>query len=148
MAGHLKVTKTTKTILQIYFWPGIFQDESDYCKTSEVCQRSQVKRPTKAQTIPMPLIQRPLQKIVMDLVRPLPRSKNSNRFIFTICVYTTRYPEAIPLLCTEAPRIAKELLKLFTRVGVPEEVLTDRSTNFMSSLLEVSHLLQIIRELV
>jgi hypothetical protein len=94
----------------------------------------------------MPLVQKPFQRIAMDLVGPLPRSKSGNRFILTICDYATRYPEAIPLPSTEAPRIAKELLKLFTRVGVPEEVLTDQGANFMSSLLEeVYRLLQIKR---
>ncbi len=40
------------------------------------------------------------------------------------------YPEAIPLL---AHRIARELILLFTRVGVQEEVLSDQGTNFMST---------------
>ena len=71
----------------------------------------------------------------MDLVGPLPRSKNGNRFILIICDYATRYPEAIPLPSTEGPRIVKELLKIFTRVGVPEEMLMDQGTNFMSGLL-------------
>ncbi len=62
----------------------------------------------------MPLVQKPFQRIAMDLVGPLPRSKSGNRFILTICDYATRYPEAIPLPSTEAPQIAKELLKLFT----------------------------------
>ena len=146
MAGHLGVTKTMKRVLQRYFWPGVFKDVSDYCKTCEVCQRSQVKRPARAQMVPMPLVQKPFQRIAMDLVGPLPRSKNGNRFILTICDYATRYPEAIPLPSTETPRIVKELLKIFTRVGVPEEVLTDQGTNFMSGLLgEVYCLLQIKR---
>ena len=146
MAGHLGVTKTTKRVLQRYFWPGVFKDVSDYCKTCEVCQKSPVKRPARAQVVPMPLVQKPFQRITMDLVGPLPRSKNGNRFILTICDYATRYPEAIPLPSTEAPRIAKELLKIFTRVGVPEEVLMDQGANFMSGLLgEIYHILQIKR---
>jgi len=45
-----------------------------------------------------------------------------------------------------APRVAKELIQLFARVGIPEEILTDQGTNFMSSLLEeLYHLLQIRR---
>ena len=146
MAGHLGVTKTTKRVLQRYFWPGVFKDVSDYCKTCEVCQKSQVKRSARAQMVPMPLVQKLFQRITMDLVGPRPRSKNGNRFILTICDYATRYLEAIPLPSTEAPRIAKELLKIFTRVGVPEEVLMDQGTNFMSGLLgEIYRILQIKR---
>ena len=37
----------------------------------------------------------------------------------------------------EAERIiAKELVKLFAHVGIPDEILTDQGTNFMSTLLQ------------
>ena len=63
-----------------------------------------------------------------------------------ICNYATRYPEAVALPKVIAPRVAKELIQLFARVGIPEEILTDQGTNFMSSLLEeLYHLLQIRR---
>ena len=34
-----------------------------------------------------------------------------------------------------AERIAEEFIKLFARVGIPEEILTDQGSNFTSSLL-------------
>ena len=64
--------------------------------------------------------------------------------ILVLCDYATRYPEAIPLRSIEANRIAAELVKVFARVGVPEEILTDQGTNFTSQLLhEVYNLLRI-----
>ena len=43
-----------------------------------------------------------------------------------------------------ASTIAEELIKLFSKMGVPEEILTDQGTNFTSRLLdEVYRLLQI-----
>ncbi len=146
MAGHLGIKKTTNRVIQRYFWPGVFKDVTQYCRTYEVCQRAQTRKPVRAPLIPMPLVKIPFQRIAMDLIGPLPRSKRGNRFILTICDYATRYPEAIPLSSTKAPRIARELMLLFTRVGVPEEVLTDQGPNFMSALLEeVYRVLQIRR---
>ena len=82
----------------------------------------------------------------MDLVGTLPRTQRGNRYIFVLCDYATRYPEAIPLPSTEASRIAKELVKFFSRFGIPEEVLKDQGANFMSGLLEEIYLwLQIRR---
>ena len=96
--------------------------------------------------VPMPIIAKPFQRIAMDIVGPLPRTQHGNRFILTICDYATRYPEAIALPSIEASRIAKELITVFARVGIPEEILTDQGTNFMSTLLgEVYRLLQINR---
>ena len=82
----------------------------------------------------------------MDLVGPLCRTHRGNRFIVIICDYSTRYPEAIPLSNTEAVRIARELVGVFARVGIPDEIHTDQGPNFMSSLLqELYQLLQIKR---
>ena len=52
-----------------------------------------------------------------------------------VCDYVTRYPEAMAIHSIEAERIAEELIKLFARVGIPEEILTDQGSNFTSSLL-------------
>ena len=147
MAGHLGVNKTRNRILNRYYWPGIFKDISTYCRSCEVCQRSQRRGASvRAEMISMPLIGKPFQRIAMDVVGPLPKSKSGNRFILTICDYATRYPEAIPLPSTEAERVAKELIKLFSRVGIPDEILTDQGSNFMSSLLQETYsLLQIRR---
>ena len=146
-AGHLGTNKTRGRILKCYYWPGVFRQVADYCKTCEVCQKSQRRRHLRqAEMISMPLIELPFQRIAMDVVGPLPRSRSGNKYILTICDYATRYPEAIALPSTEASRIAKELVSLFSRVGIPEEILTDQGPNFMSALLqEVYHLLGISR---
>ena len=136
-AGHLGITKTKDRVLQRYYWPGVFKDIAEYCRTCETCQRCQPRGTQfKAKMIPMPLISKPFQRIAMDIVGPLDRSRSGNRFILTICDYATRYPEAIALPSTEATRIAKHLVELFSRVGIPEEILTDQGTNFMSALLQ------------
>ena len=136
--------KTKDRILRRYYWPGIFRDIADYCRTCKVCQRSQPRRPAKAKMTPMPLIPKPFQRIAIDIVGPLPWTQRGNRFILAICDYAIRYPEAIALSSTEAPRIAKELVGVFARMGIPEEILTNQGTNFMSALMEeVYRLLQI-----
>ena len=73
--GHLGITKTKDRILQRYYWPGVFQDITEYCKTCEVCQRSRGRRPAQAPMLPMPLIQKPFTRIAMDLIGPLPKTK-------------------------------------------------------------------------
>lgn len=63
-----------------------------------------IKKPVKAGMIPLPLKTHPFQRIAMDLVGPLPRSKRGNRYILTIVDYVTRYLEAIALPSTGAVR--------------------------------------------
>ena len=53
-----------------------------------------------------------------------------------MCDYATRYPEVITLKKFTAPAVAEELIELFSRHGVPREILTDQGTNFTSQLLQ------------
>ena len=65
---------------------------------------------------------------MIDIAGPLPWIQRGKRFILTICNYGTQYPDAIVL-----PR---ELINLHSRMGIPDDILTDQGTNFMLSLLE------------
>ena len=144
MAGHLGRRKTTDRIFHRFYWPGLFRDVHDHCLACEQCQKSSPRGNRRAPLVPLPIIDAPFKRIAMDIVGPLPRSSSGKRFILVICDYATRYPEAIALRTIDAPRIAKELITFFARVGIPEEILTDQGTNFTSQLLkEVYRLLQI-----
>ena len=58
--------------------------------------------------------------------------------------YATRYPEALPLCAATAKAVAKELMLLFSRVGIAREVLTDQGSCFMSRVMkELLSLLQV-----
>lgn len=72
----------------------------------------------------------------MDIVGPLGRSRNGSWYILVVCDYATIYPEAFPLQNIKARQIANWLIQLFSRVGVPREVVTDQDTNFLSALLQ------------
>lgn len=93
--------------------------------------------------MPMPLVPQPFHRVAKDVVGPLPRLKIGNRLL-TFCDYASRYPEAVVLPSVEAPCVARELVTIFSRLEIPEQILTDQSTNFMSATLEeVYQLLQV-----
>ena len=61
----------------------------------------------------------------------------------------TRYPEAVPLKKITTEAVAEALFDIYSRVGIPEEVLTDQGTQFLSECMqEVSTLLNIKVSLV
>ncbi|XP_072178202.1 uncharacterized protein [Diadema setosum] len=137
-AGHLGVGKTQQRLMQNFYWPGIFRDVSEFCKTCGPCQKcaSQTRGISKAKLVSVPVIGSPFRKIAIDIVGPLPRSKKGNRYILVVCDYATRHPEAVPLPSIEAERVADELIRIFSRVGIPHELLSDQGSNFMSLLMK------------
>lgn len=146
MAGHFSTKKTSSRILSEFWWPGCQADCGRFCKSCDMCQRIYPKgKVPKAPLGDMPLVDIPFQRIAVDIVGPLdPPSYKKNKYILTIVDYATRYPEAIPLPGIEAERVAEALVDVFSRVGVPREMLTDLGTQFTSDLMhEVSRLLSI-----
>ena len=144
LSGHLGKEKTTRQILQHFYWPTLYRDVAEYCRSCGACQKTSHRRPPKAPLVPLPIIDELFSRIAMDIVGPLPRSRSGNKYVLVLCDYATRYPEAIPLKSIDASHVAEELVKLFARVGIPEEILTDQGTNFTSQLLtEIYHLLHI-----
>ena len=48
----------------------------------------------------------------------------------------TRYPEAAALKSNEAEAVAEAKVNMFTRISVPEEILNDQRTQFVSNVLK------------
>ena len=144
LAGHLGRNKTIRRVLQRFYWPGVCRDVANHCRCCPECQKAQSRRAQPAPLVPLPVMAEPFSRIAMDIVGPLPRSRSGHKYILVICDYATRYPEAVPLHSCEAERIAEELMKLFSRVGIPKEILTDQGSNFTSRLLaELYAMLQV-----
>ncbi|XP_064087252.1 uncharacterized protein LOC135201883 [Macrobrachium nipponense] len=98
-SGHFGVNKTFYKLTKHFYWPGIHSDVKAFCKTCHVCQM--IGKPnqklTKAPLEPIPAMEEPFHRVIVDIVGPLPKSKGGNQYILTIMDRSTRYPEAIPL---------------------------------------------------
>ena len=93
MAGHLGMKKTRGI-----FWPGIFDATEKNCRSYPKCQKGSSRtKVIKVPLVQIPWIDEPFQRIAMDMVGPLPRTKRENQYVLIRCDYATRYPEAIPL---------------------------------------------------
>ena len=137
LGGHLGNRKTRPRLMQNFFWPGIFIDVAHYCRTCSVYQKTVQKgRVFKAPLIPIPPIDEPFSRVAIDIVRPLIRSDKGNRYVLVLCDYGTKYPEAIPLKTIDAETVANTLVEIFSRTGIPHEILYDQGSNFMSATMQ------------
>ncbi|XP_062615055.1 uncharacterized protein LOC134276789 [Saccostrea cucullata] len=144
LGGHLGTKKTLDRIMSNFYWPGIQGDVRRYCQSCDICQRTFPKgKVTKVPLEKMPLIDTPFERVAVDLVGPLsPITDKGNRYILTVVDYSTRYPEAVALKNIDTETVAEALVEIFSRVGIPKEVLSDMGTQFTSNIMkEVGRLL-------
>ena len=144
MGGHLAYQKTIDRITSQFYWPNIHAEVKRYCQSCDVCQKTIPRG--KVGKVPlgqMPLIGIPFQRVGVDLVGPI-KSENSRKFqyILVLVDYATRYPEAIPLKNIRAITVAEALVDMYSRLGIPQEILTDMGKQFVSEVMrEVARLL-------
>ncbi|GFO24236.1 gypsy retrotransposon integrase-like protein 1 [Plakobranchus ocellatus] len=136
--AHLRIRRTKDMVLSNFYWLGVDGNVTRYCRSCDVCQRT-VKKGTVPR-VPLekvPLIDTPLKRVAIDLVGPInPPSEAGHRFILTLVDYTTRFAEAVPLRKIDTESVAEALVDICSRLGVPEEVLSDQGTHFISDCMK------------
>ena len=138
VGGHLAAKKTIDRITTSFHWPGITSDVTRFCRSCEICQKTLPKgKVTKVPLGEMPIMDVPFHRVAVDLIGPItPVSENGNRYILTIVDFATKYPEAVALPRIETERVAEALLDVFSRVGFPTEILSDKGSQFTSDLMK------------
>ncbi|XP_068205216.1 uncharacterized protein [Palaemon carinicauda] len=83
------------------------------------------------------------QRVSVDIIGKIhPPSEKGHQFILTMMDHASRYPDAVPLKNIDSESVAEALVDMFSRVGVPEEILSDLGTQFTSDCMkEVARLL-------
>ena len=144
MGGHLAVKKTVDRILTIFYWPDIHGDVSRYCRSCDICQRTVSKG--KVKKVPLgklPIIDVPFKRMSFDLTGPVfPASERGYRYMLVGIDHASRYPDVVPLKNISTEAVAEAFVDIFSRVGIPNEILTDLGTQFVSEVMkEVTRLL-------
>ena len=137
IGGHRGVSKTYNRIRQTYYWENL---KDDIQRRIQQCLNCQLKKLTRLKTKqPMVITDTPgtvFDKIAMDIVGPLQKTKNEFEYILTMQDQLSKFCLGVPLKNTLATTIADAFVKRFICIfGAPRIVLTDQGQNFLSKLM-------------
>lgn len=124
MGGHLGRDKMEACLKQRMFWPGLYKLVERYCWDCPECHKVSDIQPAHLPLVPLPLFDWPFDPIALDIAGPCPKSNTGYQFVLVIIDYATRFPEAIHMKSVTATKIAEELMKWVSCVGIPQEILT------------------------
>jgi hypothetical protein len=94
--GHFAGRITAEKILQAgYYWPTLFKDAHDYCKSCDVCQAYAQRSTVSGPLHPIPPLG-PFEKWGIDLMGPLPMTRRGHRFIVVATDYLTKLQKYVP----------------------------------------------------
>lgn len=136
LSGHLGIKKTFNRIKSIYYWPKMKNSVILWINSCIECNKKDYKSQQIGKLNPLKIPSELFEQVGMDICGPLPKSKNGNEYILVITEYLSRYAEAFPLSNIGSKTITQIFIKnIVLKHGVPQKILTDRGTNFMSDFM-------------
>ena len=89
--GHLGIRKTLSKVRSRYFWYKLRRDVQHWCRICDKCACR--KGPNKKGKAPLRQYQvgAPMERIAVDILGPLPRTKKGNIYLCVMTDYFTRW---------------------------------------------------------
>lgn len=136
-AAHGGFKKTLNRFRQRYYIPNAAKRVKHYVVS---CTKCQLKKPpwTKKYGLLTPLTQttKPFERIGIDTIGPLRPTESGNIKCIVVTDYLTRWAIARAVPSERDEEVADFLIReVYLRFGAPEEILSDRGTNFSTKLM-------------
>jgi len=133
LGDHLRVFKTTHKIRTQFIWQGMDKDICSQMRACHMCALSKPAQSSRLGLLASELAQRPMQKILMNYVGKLPRSKASNTAILVCVDAFSQFVWMIPVQQATTRAIIHALKeRIFSSFSVPEILVLDNAQCFTS----------------
>ncbi|CAH8515513.1 unnamed protein product [Schistosoma bovis] len=126
-SGHPGISKMKSLARSYAYWPSMDHEIEQKCRSCWSCQEA-AKNPTRAEPQPWPKPDGPLQRIHADFAGPI----QGRNYLVVVDAFT-KWPEVYDMPNTISESTIRRLSGLFACFGVPEILVTDNGTQFMSS---------------
>lgn len=117
-------------------WPNIMQEALEAVKQCTTCQKFVIAKrgynPLKSL-----YCYTPGWHYQMDLCGPFPCTSNNNTYILVLLDVATRFVILRPLVDKAAKTVAKELISIFSLVGYPRIINSDRGAEWKNQILDM-----------
>ena len=144
MSGHQGFDRTFHLIRLKYYWRNMYAEIKQYvasCKDCQLNKRDAHKHKVPLKPIPCEGI---FRRLHIDLFGPLKKVNGYKYVLLVVCGFS-KWPEAFPIKTLTGEEIARVLYsEVICRWGTPYSLLSDRGTNFLSTIVtELCKLFQI-----
>ncbi len=134
-SGHLGIAKTKQRLKARFYWWKLRRDVERYVGRCHIC--STMKRPGKRRNTPLrpQVFGEPMDRIGIDIVGPLPRTRRINVYIVTMECYFTKWVEAAPVSNISTETVLNVVIRdLISRFGAMRFLHSDQGAQFEAEL--------------
>eukprot|EP00794_Sanderia_malayensis_P005886 gene5886-biopygen4888 len=136
LSAHPGFYRCYRKIQMAYYWPTMKTDIKRHIRHCQECAKYKSTKPACKTPLKSITTERPMQIVAMDFVGPLPKSDRGNLYALVMTDHFTRWPIVYPTENLEAETVARKLAEFIHIYGCPEQLLSDRGSNFTSALIK------------
>lgn len=135
-SAHLGIKKTINKISRFFWAQDLASNITNRVRTCVQCQRAKQAPNSKLGLLASEVATRPFQRVFVDFVGPLPRSKAGNAYLLTVVDAFSKFIILVPTRNQTASTTVRALTRhVFSHYGFPEYLVSDNGTNFRSNLM-------------
>ena len=134
---HFVDKRTAYKVLRLgYYWPTLFRDAKKYVRSCDSYQRMRKLVARDEMPLQPHVLIEPFEEWALDFVGPIDLPSQGKRYILVCIDYVTKWEEEKALARATEQSIVNFLFEdIFTRFGVPKEIVTDQGAQFISKLV-------------
>jgi hypothetical protein len=139
---HPGNTKMYMDLKERFWWPNMKRDIAEYIALCDVCSRVKAEHQRPAGLLqPLPIPDWKWDKIGMDFITGLPKTKSGYDSIWVVVDHLTKVAHFVPVKTTyTSAKLAKIYMnKIVCLYGVPKSIVSDRGTQFTSHFWRQLH---------
>lgn len=135
VSGHWGVAKTVDLMSRTFGWKGMQMDKLKFISVCRSCQQvNRDLRPRQGSMMPLPVPERPWSTIGIDFIVKLPVSSGFD----SVMVIVNHYSKALHFIAARETWSSADMAdafidKFFRLHGLPDKIVSDRGSVFMSS---------------
>ena len=135
--GHFGIMKTLQKVRERFYWARARDDVERWCQACDACAARKGPKKRSRGKLHRYNVGAPFERIALDILGPLPRTSDGNKYILVVIDYFSKWPEAFPIPDQEATTVAEVLVREWiSRYGTPLQLHSDRGTNFTSAVFK------------
>ena len=134
-AGHFAVKKMTQRLNQYFYWVGMRADVHRKCSSCVECASVQGQGNPGRPPLKSIEVSGTFDCIGMDFLE-MDTGKSGNKYALVFQDYLSKWPEVYPVKDRKAETVARCLLDVMWRHGVPGRIIHDRAAEFLSDVLQ------------